>query len=88
MIYDSVFGENDTPERNTPVKARLKGSLDRRKGFLLVRVGSDSRPATNDDIQHVQSKMEEVMKDADLEDTTVLVTHHNIYIDWVDLNNC
>ncbi len=44
--------------------------------FLLVKVGSDSRPATNSDIEDVRKNLEEL----GLPRLKCLVTHHNVEI--------
>jgi hypothetical protein len=53
------------------------------EGFLLVRVGSDSRPATQDDIEDIQAAMKDIKV---LEGKDVLVTHHSIDVQWVAFN--
>ena len=49
-------------------------------GFLLVRVGSDSRPATSADIKDVQDALDKVEF---LKDRQAVVSHHNIDMQWI-----
>lgn len=53
------------------------------EGFLLVRVGSDSRPATQGDIEDIQAVMKNVKV---LDGKDVVVTHHSIDVQWVIFN--
>lgn len=59
----------------------LKSKIDhikiRDNSFLVVKVGSDDRPATEEDIKLVQEGFEEALGDK-FPDLPVVVTHHNI----------
>jgi len=51
-------------------------------GFLLVRVGSDYRPATAEDIKDVQ---ESISKLCNKDEFNCLVSHHAIDAQWVPM---
>lgn len=53
------------------------------KGFWLVRIGSDNRPATTEDIKDMEDKVKTVLG----EDENVLVTHHAVEIDFFKTSN-
>ncbi len=48
-----------------------------RNNLLIVKVGSDDRPATNEDIENIAEAFNKVIEKMDLDfDPTFLVTHH------------
>ncbi len=55
---------------------------DAKKGFLLVRIGSDSRPATMQDIKEADESFR-AKKFESLEGVDILITHHNFECEWV-----
>lgn len=55
---------------------------DAQKGFLVVRIGSDTRPATSQDIKDVENDFKE-NKFKSLEGVDILVTHHNFECEWI-----
>lgn len=51
--------------------------------FLLVRVGTNDRPAKDIDIKEVQEKLEKMLKDNNVNCLT-FVTHHAVSIDILE----
>ncbi len=49
-------------------------------GFLLVRLGADSRPCTTADIDEMKQLLSEMEF---LKDRQAIVTHHNIDMQWI-----
>ncbi len=49
-------------------------------GFLLVRLGADSRPASTADIDEMKQLLSEMEF---LKDRQAIVTHHNIDMQWI-----
>lgn len=68
MIVDTTNGEQTIQTEQHSV---AKGS------FLLVKVGSDSRPAAASDIEDIQKRFEEL----GVSRLRCLVTHHNVEIE-------
>lgn len=60
-------------------KADLKTKIDHIKikdnSFLIVKVGSDPRPATDDDLKQIQETFEKSLGDK-FPDLPIVVTHH------------
>ncbi len=54
-------------------------------GYLTIRIGSDNRPACEDDIKDVGRQLAKSIKDADdrISNLTI-VTHHNFNMKWGD----
>lgn len=50
-------------------------------GFFLVKLGSESRPATDEDIKHVQETLDQFL--GNKLGAPVIVTHHTFDIEWV-----
>ena len=51
------------------------------KKMLVVKVGSDNRPASEEDLKKVEDQIREAIKLPD----SVLVTHHNIDFHYVSV---
>lgn len=49
----------------------------KKQALMLVRVGSDLRPATDDYLKDVEAKLNAIVSS----DVAVLVTHHAVEID-------
>jgi len=49
------------------------------KPILVVKVGSDNRPATKEDLEDVEKQIKKALEDPD----PILVTHHNIEFQYV-----
>jgi hypothetical protein len=50
-------------------------------GFLLVKVGSDCRPATDEDIEDVEQKVRGELEEK-YPNLPIVVTHHNVQIEF------
>jgi hypothetical protein len=66
-------------KRKSTSKDNLNGK------FLLVRVGTNDRPATSEDISEIKNKLEELLEEKNIE-CTLFVTHHAISIDIIGSN--
>ncbi len=59
----------------TDLKTKIEHIKVKDNSFLVVKVGSDNRPATQEDIEQVQKKLKECLGDK-FPDLPVIVTHH------------
>lgn len=48
-------------------------------GILVVRIGSDNRPAMGDDFESIRDQLDKVLGDPEL----TIITHHNFELEWV-----
>lgn len=62
---------------NTEVKFDIEGK------FILVRVGSEDRPAGGEDIEEVENKLTKLLDDNKI-NCAVLVTHHAVAVDLIE----
>jgi len=60
-----------------------------KKFLMVVKVGSDERPATQMDLENIQDRMKEVTESLGLDTArcVVLVTHHAFDLDIMDVSN-
>ena len=56
---------------------KAKAKKPKQTQLFLVKLGSDARPATDQDIKDVEKQMKEVIPD----NIIVIVSHHSISID-------
>ena len=57
-----------------------------KKRLMIVRVGSDERPAGQKDIETTQAQMEVVLANAGINDVELYVTHHAFEVDTYSLD--
>lgn len=54
-----------------------------RERILLVKVGSEDRPATKDDLIDMENKLRNCIKNND----NIIVTHHAVQVEYIDTEN-
>jgi hypothetical protein len=46
------------------------------KEFLVIRVGDHERPASQEEIDHIEERFRTFCQESDMEETNAFVTHH------------
>ena len=71
--------EKDNMEKEVKVVEKISCAGLENK-FLLVKVGDEHRPATNEDIEEIQEKLEDLFDKNNI-NCLAFVTHHAISMD-------
>jgi len=56
--------------------------------LTIVRVGSDSRPASEEDINQVRDSIEYLVEKCEQNSPAILVSHHNVDVQQVYIDQC
>jgi len=70
-------------EKTTPVKIKTFKVKDLEGKFLLVKVGNEDHPATDDQIKNVQDKLLELLEANNI-DCVAFVTHHAVSMEIIE----
>ncbi len=84
-------GSNPKPDTSKPeisppsqkVKVAVQKFEDLEGKFLLVKVGDDKNPASNDDIKDIETKLTGLLEENDV-NCLAFVTHHAVEISIVE----
>ena len=80
--------ENKVKVKKTIKKKNIKINKfeDIENKFLLVKVGNEDSPATDDDIKNVQDKLIDLLERNKI-NCLIFVTHHRVNIEIIEKND-
>lgn len=71
------------PEASPPPQVTVQKFKDLEGKFLLVKVGTNDRPATDEDILDIETKLVSLLEQNNI-DCVVFVTHHAIEFEIIE----